>query len=295
MRPLFHRRHSTFHLFFTHKCDNTGVTVPAPAPVKPRRRIPKTIWDLVFTLLIPILILNPNLLGQGIGISSLLGDGQTGNIRAYLVAALIPVGYVLWDILVNRNVSPVALIGGAGALFSGALAFWYVDGFWYAIKDSARSYLTAILFMISAATPVPLFRVFLDAASIGESEADRTATQQAMRDPKVHQGLVLGTIVFALVDLVGGIINSIVNYARVTAKFGSDDFNAQIAEVNAIMRVPGIAISLVGVALAIWLVQRAVKQRYGEAASLLEPSKLAAVMREQGEIGNPQPATSNQP
>lgn len=281
-------------MFFTRRCENAQVTAPAPAPVKPRPRIPKTIWDLIFTLLIPILILSPNLLGEGIGISSLLGGGQTGNIRAYLIAALIPVGYVMWDILVNRNVSPVALIGGAGALVSGALAFWYVDGFWYAIKDSARSYLTAILFLISAATPMPLFRVFLDAASIGESEVDRSATQQAMRDPKVHQGLVLGTVAFALVDLVGGIINSIVNYGRVTAKFGSDDFNAQIAEVNAIMRVPGIAISLVGVALAIWLVQRAVKQRYGAEASLLEPSKLAAAMREKGEISGQQPAASNQ-
>ncbi|WP_135230328.1 VC0807 family protein [Deinococcus fonticola] len=261
------------------------MTAPVPAPEKAKRRIPKTIWDLVFTLVIPIMILSPNLLGEGIGVASLLGDGQTGNVRAYLLAALVPVGYVLWDILVNRNVSPVALIGGAGALFSGALAFWYVDGFWYAIKDSARSYLTGLLFLISAATRVPLFRVFLDAASIGESEADRVATRQAMADPGVHQGLVLGTVAFAVVDVVGGLVNSAVNYQRVTAKFGSDAFNAQVAEVNAIMRVPGMVISLLGVGLAMWLVQRAVKRRFGEQASVFEPSKLAAAMREKGELG----------
>lgn len=257
----------------------------APAPVKAKRRVPKTVWDLIFTLVIPIMILSPNLLGDGIGVSSLLGGGQTGNVRAYLLAALIPVGYVLWDIIFNRNVSPVALIGGAGAIFSGALAFWYVDGFWYAIKDSARSYLTGILFLISAFTSVPLFRVFLDAASIGEKEEDRLATRQAMRDPAVHRGLALGTIAFAGVDFLAGIVNSIVNYQRVTAKFGTDAFNAQIAEVNAIMRVPSLVISLLGVGLAMWLVQRAVKGRYGQEASVFEPSKLAAAMRERGEIG----------
>lgn len=230
------------------------------------------------------MILSPNLLGEGIGVSSLLGGGQPGNIRAYLLAALIPVGYVLWDIMVNRNVSPVALIGGAGALFSGALAFWYVDGFWYAIKDSARSYLTGILFLISAFTRIPLFRVFLDAASIGESEPDRVATRQALSDPQVHRGLVLGTVAFAGVDFLAGIVNSIVNYQRVLAKFGTDAFNAQVAEVNAIMRVPSMVISLIGVALAMWLVQRAVKGRYGQQASVFEPSKLAAIMREQGEL-----------
>ncbi|GGL91555.1 hypothetical protein GCM10010840_32040 [Deinococcus aerolatus] len=257
----------------------------ATPPKKARARVPKTVWDLVFTLLIPIMILSPNVLGSGISVAEqVFGGGTAGNVRAYLLAALIPVVYVLWDLGVNRNVSPVALIGGAGAIFSGALAFWYVDGFWYAIKDSARSYLTGILFLISAATSVPLFRVFLDAASIGEKPEDRAATQQAMRDPAVHRGLVLGTVVFSVVDLIGGVVNSIVNYARVTAKFGTDDFNAQIAAVNAVMRVPGLVISLVGVFAAIWFVQRAVKVRFGPEASLLEPAKLAAAMRERGEM-----------
>lgn len=257
---------------------------PAASP-KPKAGVPKTVWDLVFTLVIPILILSPNILGSGISVAEQLGDGTTGNIRAYVLAALVPVAYVLWDLIANRNVSPVALIGGAGAIFSGALAFWYVDGFWYAIKDSARSYLVGLFFLISAGTRVPLFRVFLDAASIGEKPQDRAATQQAMRDPTVHRGLVAGTVAFAAVDLIGGVVNSVVNYARVTAKFGSDAFNAQVAEVNALMRVPGLVISLLGVGLAIYLVQTAVKRRYGEGASLLEPSKLAEKMRERGEIG----------
>ncbi|WP_034385757.1 VC0807 family protein [Deinococcus sp. YIM 77859] len=256
----------------------------APQAAQSRSRIPKTIWDLIFTLAIPILILSPNLLGQGIGVSDLLGGGTAGNVRAYLIAALVPVVYVLADLFVNRNVSPVALIGGAGAILSGALAFWYVDGFWYAIKDSARSYLMGLLFLASAATRVPLFRVFLDAASLGEKPADRAVTEQALRDPQIHRGVVLGTVVFAAVDLLGGVVNSAVNYQRVTAKFGTDAFNAQVAEVNALMRVPSLVISLIGVGLAISLVQAAVKRRYGAGASLLEPSKLAEKMRERGEL-----------
>ncbi|MGX9686078.1 VC0807 family protein [Deinococcus wulumuqiensis] len=253
---------------------------PVPAP-KARGRIPKTVWDLVFTLVIPILILSPNVLGEGIGVASVLGGGTAGNVRAYLLAALIPVAYVLWDILVNRNVSPVALIGGAGALFSGALAFWYVDGFWYAIKDSARSYLVGLAFLVSAATSVPLFRVFLDAASIGEAPEDRALTNRALRDPAVHRGMVAGTLVFALVDILGGVVNSVVNFQRVTAKFGTDAFNAQVAEVNAIMRVPGMAISFLGVFAAIYFVQKAVKARYGEGASVFEAADLARRVRQE--------------
>ncbi|WP_295815926.1 VC0807 family protein [uncultured Deinococcus sp.] len=270
----------------------SGPTPTSPTAAKARAGIPKTVWDLVFTFVIPILVLSPNILGSGISVADLLGGGSatpgtigTGNVRAYVLAALIPVAYVIWDLVRNRTLSPVAMIGGAGAIFSGALAFWFVDGFWFAIKDSARSYLVGVLFLISAATSVPLLRVFLDAASVGESPEHRAATQQAMRDPGVHRALALGTVVFAGVDLLGGVINSVVNYARVTAKFGTDDFNAQVAAVNAIMRIPGLIVSLAGIAIAFWIVQRAVQARYGQGASLLEPAKLEAVMRERGELG----------
>ncbi|MFC4454652.1 VC0807 family protein [Deinococcus sonorensis] len=255
------------------------------APPRPSRNSPaKTLWDLVFTLLIPIAILSPNILGSGVSVAALLGGGQSGNVRSYLIAALIPVVYVLWDILVRRNVSPVALLGGATALFAGALAFWYVDGFLYAIKDSARSYLTALFAFLSVLTAYPLFRIFLDAASLTESPQHRAATQVAMKAPQVARALAQATLLFGVVDLIGGVVNSVVNYRIVVAKFGTEAFNAQVAQANAVMRVPGIAISLIGAALAFWLVQRAMTARYGQGASLLEPEKLEARLREAGEL-----------
>ena len=258
----------------------------APTPSRPvrRGRVPKTVWDLVFTLIVPILILSPNILGSGVSVANLMGGGQGGNLHAYLLAALIPVAYVLWDILVNRNLSPVALLGGATALFSGALAFWYVDGFWYAVKDSARPLFTALFAFASAATAYPLFRIFLDAASIAESPQHRMATQVAMKSPGVARALVQATLAFGVVDLLGALVNSVVNYHIVVARFKTDAFNAQVAQANAVMRVPGLAISLIGAALAFWLVQRAVTARYGKGASLLEPEKLTQKLQEAGEL-----------
>ena len=265
----------------------TPAQTPQDAPettVAKKGGVPKTIWDLVFTLVIPILILSPNILGSGVSVANIAGGGTGGNVRAYLLAAFVPVVYVLWDILVNRNVSPVALLGGATALFSGALAFWYVDGFWYAIKDSARPFLTAIFAFVSAATAYPLFRIFLDAASIAESPAHRAATQVAMKAAPVARALVQATLLFGVIDVIGGVVNSIVNYRIVVARFGSDDFNAQVAQANAVMRLPGLAISLIAAGLAFWLVQRAVTARYGQGASLLEPEKLTLKLQESGEL-----------
>ncbi|BDP43907.1 hypothetical protein DAETH_38760 (plasmid) [Deinococcus aetherius] len=249
------------------------------------RRLPKAVWDLLFTLVLPILILSPNFLGLGLSVSeNVFGGGEAGNVRAYVLASLLPVGYVLTELALSRRVSPISLIAGTGAILSGALTFWYVDGFWFAVKDSARSYLTALLFLISAGTTLPLFRVFVDAASLGEKPGTRAALRQATRDRWIHRGLVLGTVACAVFDLIGGVVNSAVNYGRVTARFGSDAFNAQVAEVNAIMRLPEMTISLLGVGLGVWLVQQAVKRRYGAGVSLFQPRKLTDRMRERGDV-----------
>ena len=254
--------------------DPVSAPVP-PAPKPTQGAVPQTVRDLIWTLIVPVAILSPNLLGSGFSFADLFGGGTAGNVRAYLAAALIPVAYVAWDLIRNRNLSPVALLGGAGALIGGALAFWYVDGFWYAVKDSARSYLLGLAFLISAGTRLPLFRIFMDAASLSETPEKRALSQQAMNDPAIHRSVAHATIVFALVDIVSGLINSYVNYQRVVAEFGSDAFNAQVAEVNALMRLPSMGISLLGVGLAFWLLHRATVARFGPGASLFEPGTLA--------------------
>lgn len=230
--------------------------------------------DLVFTLAVPIAILSPNLLGSGLSAAAALGGGTDGNVQAYLLAALVPVGYVAWDLARNRNLSPIAIMGGLGALLSGLLAFWYVDGLLYAIKDSARSYAFGLAFIASALMGMPLSRLLVEMVSLGGAPDEQRRLSAALSDPKLTRALKNSALVFGGVDIVGGLVNSLVNYQKVTAGFGSADFNAQIAEVNAIMRLPTMVISLVGMALAVVILQKAAKAAYGEAANLFEPSTL---------------------
>ncbi len=255
------------------------MTVPStPQATPPRRKagIPKTVWDLLFTLIIPIAILSPNILGSGISVSEqVFGGGSSGNIRAYLLAALIPVAYVLSDLAINRRVSGLALLGGVVALVRGALAFWYVDGALFAFKDSVPSLLFGLLALGSLLTPTPIFRVVLDASTLTESPEHRAATQKALHDAQVNAAVRAASVSYGVVELASSLINYFVNLHTVVGNFGSDAFNAQVAQANAIMRVPGLILSLVGVGVGIWLIQRAVKRRYGQEADLFSPEKLA--------------------
>jgi hypothetical protein len=241
----------------------------------------RILLDLLFTLVIPISILSPNLLGSGFSFVDVVFGGNT--VLTYVVAALVPVVYTLLDLLINRRLSPIAILAGSSALVGGALAFWYVDGWRFAFKDSLRSALIGVFAVASVFVGYPLFRIFLEVTSVTSKPEERSALSRVLADTTVFRALKQGTLVFALVEFVSAIVNFFVNLRIVTATFGTKDFNAQVAEANAVMRLPGLALSLVGFALAYGLIQKAVGARYGRGASILEPAQLAEKLKADGE------------
>jgi len=240
----------------------------------------KILLDLLFTLVIPISILSPNLLGSGFSFVDVVFGGN--NVLTYVVAALVPVVYTLLDLLINRRLSPVAVLAGSSALVGGALVFWYVDGWQYALKDSLRSILIGLFALGSVFVGYPLFRIFLDVTSVTSKPEEQGVLGRVLSEPGVFRALKQGTLVFALVEFVSAAVNFVVNLRIVTAPFDTRDFNAQVAEANAVMRLPALALSLVGFGIAYALIQRAVNERYGRGASILEPAQLAEKLKADG-------------
>ena len=88
------------------------------------------------------------------------GTAPLGTLPAYLLAALVPVAWVLLDLLVfTRRFNFISAYGGLGAVMRGALAFWYVDGALFAFKDSASYLLAVFIFGISRQTGHAGYRV----------------------------------------------------------------------------------------------------------------------------------------
>ncbi|WP_221089701.1 VC0807 family protein [Deinococcus aquaedulcis] len=235
----------------------------------------KTLLDLAITVGLPVLILSPNLLGSGFSVAAALGGGQSGNIRAYLMSALIPVAYVLWDLLMGRNFSPIALFGGLSAVINGALAFWFVDGLWHALKDSVNAYLLGGLVLVSALTRTPLLKVFLQLLALPSKPAHRAALLAALEHPAMGRAFVVGSAVFGGLQLLLGAGNSVYNFLQVTAPFGTEAFNAQVASVNAVVRLPSLLVGAGGFMAAFFVVERQLKATYGPQASLAQPDSLA--------------------
>ncbi len=161
-----------------------------------------------------------------------------GSVPTYLVAALIPVGYVLIDtFFITRRFNVITSFGAAGALLRGALAFWFVDGALFALKDSAGFALNLLIFGGSQVLGRPIMRFFLVQA-LGPDSAEKTkALDDVLGLPTVVKAILIASVLLAAEAVVTGVVNFSLNLGIVVAPFGDGLFNRQVAQVNAITRI----------------------------------------------------------
>ena len=166
------------------------------------------------------------------------GTAPLGTLQAYLVAALVPVAWVLLDLLVlTRRFNFISSYSGFSAVMRGALAFWYVDGLLFALKDTASYLLAVLVFGVSAFLARPVTRG-IALQGLAPDTPERAAQMDRLLDePPVRRALRTAALVIGGTNLLAGVANFAINWAMVTAPFNTPAFNDQVANVNAITRV----------------------------------------------------------
>ncbi|MGI8858974.1 MAG: VC0807 family protein [Rubrobacteraceae bacterium] len=205
-------------------------------------RSTKLILDILLGAVAPILVL------------SYLTD-TLGAVPTYLLAALIPVGWVFVDLFfVTRRLNFITGFLGLNAMVRGMLAFWFVDGLLYALKDTAGSVVVVLVFGGSVVVGYPVVRAFAEQSLDPRTPAQESALKKLFRERPVARAMIWGTVLLAAVNAATGVANFLLNIMIVTAAFGSENFNTQVAHVNAITRIAlgipefaawGVALSLV--------------------------------------------------
>jgi hypothetical protein len=166
------------------------------------------------------------------------GTAPLGTLPAYLAAALVPVAWVLLDLLViTRRFNFITTYGGLSAIMRGALAFWYVDGALFAFKDSASYLLAFLVFGISALVGMPVTRS-IALQGLGPDTPEREAQMdRLLNEPTVMRAMKQAALIIGATNIAAGLVNYAINYKMVLAPFNTAAFNDQVANVNAITRV----------------------------------------------------------
>lgn len=185
----------------------------------------KLTLDILIGAVAPVLILK-------------YGTAPLGTLPAYLAAALVPVAWVLLDLLVlTRRFNFISAYGGAGAIMRGLLAFWYVDGATFAMKDSASYLLAVFIFGGSAFMVAPVTRAIALQGLDPDTPERKSAMNRLLEAPTVVRALKQSALIIGASNLGAGIVNYFINLKMVLAPFGTALFNDQVANVNAITRV----------------------------------------------------------
>ena len=185
----------------------------------------KLTLDILIGAVAPVLILK-------------YGTAVMGTLPAYLAAALVPVAWVLIDLLVlTRRFNFISAYGGFGAVMRGALAFWYVDGATFAFKDSASYLLAVLIFGGSAFLAHPVTRAIALQGLDPDTPEKRTSMDRLMDEPTVVRALKQAALIIGATNMGAGLVNYAINFKMVLAPFGTPAFNDQVANVNAITRI----------------------------------------------------------
>lgn len=186
------------------------------------------------------------------------GTAPLGTLPAYLTAALVPVAWVLLDLLViSRHFNFITTYSGASAIMRGALAFWYVDGALFAFKDSASYLLAFLVFGLTAFIGTPVTRS-IAWQGLGPDTPEREAQMDRLfNEPTVLAAMKRAALIIGFTNLGAGAVNYALNLRIVTAPFNTPAFNDQVANVNAITRVVLVLPDMIALFFAFQLMYKA--------------------------------------
>jgi hypothetical protein len=207
-------------------------------------RTTKLILDLVMGAAIPILILN--YLTEPLGAPT-----------AYVFSALVPVAWIFIDLFfLTRRFNFITAYIGLTAIVRGALAFWFVDGMLFAIKDTAGGIISTVIFAGSLFIHKPVMYFFVVQALNPDTPQREASLDALLHERAVDRGLRIGTLIILIANVLTSIANFLLNLYIVVAPFGTEAFNLQVAQVNAITRIALTIPEFIGFFISIWLVYR---------------------------------------
>jgi hypothetical protein len=210
----------------------------------------KLIIDIVMGAVIPIIILE-----------RFSGPDRLGAVTAYVLAAFVPLAWVAIDLFfITKKFNFITSYVGFSSVVSGILAFWFVDGLLYAIKDTVGLLLRVLVFGGSVLIARPILKYFFIQALNPDTPEKATALARLFNERSVARSFSQATWLVVIETALAAVFNFYLNFRYLLATFGTELFNQQVASVNAITRVvltiPSVAVFMA----AMWIMYRAVYQ-----------------------------------
>ena len=200
---------------------------------------PRPLVDLLFSIIIPALVL-----------MKFSGDNGLGTSAALIVALAFPLNWGLYELLKYRKFNFIALLGLISVLLTGGIGLLQLDPQWLAVKEAAIPGLIGIAVLVSTRTRYPLIRTLLYRPAVMDvsrikQKLESLGNTSAFEDRLLNATYLLGSTFF-----FSAVMNYILARWIVTSPAGSAAFNEELGRLT-LLSYPVIAIPSMLMMLAI--------------------------------------------
>ena len=191
------------------------------------------------------------------------GPEHLGTVNALVIALAFPVLYGSYDLLRNRHVNYIAILGLVSILLTGGIGLLKLDVGWLAIKEAAIPAIIGLVVVVTGFTRSPLVKklifnpLVMATGRIQETLEERQKAEVFDRKLRFANHCLAGTFVFS------AIMNYVLAKVIVTSDTGTVAFNEELGRMT-FLSYPMIAIpSMIMLFGIMWYVIRTIKKLTG--------------------------------
>lgn len=214
--------------------------IPTTSIQKSPDHKPRPLVDLLFSIIIPSLIL-----------MKFSGDNGLGTSTALIVALALPLSWGLYELLKYRTFNIIALLGLISVLLTGGIGLLQLDPQWLAIKESAIPGLIGIAVLVSTRTRYPLIRTLLFSPAVVDVSKVKQKLENLGNTAAFEGHLLNATYMLGSTFFFSAVMNYLLAKWIVTSPAGSTAFNEELGRLT-LLSYPVIAIPSMLMMLAIF-------------------------------------------
>ena len=203
--------------------------MPMNTVKKPSENNKNALYNMLFSIVIPVLILNK------------LSDklGENGPLYALLLALSFPIAYSIYEFRITKKLNAITVLGFVNVLATGGLALMKLEGIWFAVKEGLFPLIIGIAVYLSASWKKPLIKVLLFNDQVFNVDKIQERLKEKDKEKEFDEHLRRSTKYFAYTFYLSAFLNFVLAMyiftdipADLTDMERSTILNEQIADMT---------------------------------------------------------------
>ncbi len=218
----------------------------------PAQKKPSPLIEILVNVVIPSVIL-----------MKLSTPERLGTVNALLLALAFPVLYGGWDLIKNRHLNWIAILGLVSVFLTGGIGLLKLDVKWLAVKEAAIPALIGIAVVITGFTRSPLVKKLIFNPLIMATEKIQERLESNSKADLFDSKLRFANHCLAGTFAFSAVMNYVLAKVIVTSDTGTVAFNEELGKMT-FLSYPVIAIpSMVMLFGIMWYVIRTIRKLTG--------------------------------